>query len=391
MEGKRNVLAVVGTSDYSGGSRIFLNFLTLLPQERYNIVGVICPPSPRQLAESFEENARNRGLVVYPESKINNFFPILNVVKYCFRFRHFKQCIILSSNIQNAMRFASFFKVGFPNSYFVVLGQNSITYAGFSIFWWLKKFIYQFITRFMVDKFIFLSEALRTEISNMYDINHSRSEVIPGYVDTSLLIPDSSTRLTKRRELLGDNHDEKIIVLTNSRISRQKGLTTFVEAAGFVAVQRKDIIFFIAGEAQTDDDRNYKSELDQMIKSLCLENIVHFLGWRKDTSELLNAADVYVATSHWEGLNLSIIEAMAMEKPVVVTNFGPANEVVDEGESGFICPIHDSEGISTKILLLCADSKLRFQMGKNGRTKVKKSFSPDIVKKKIIEVLSSLS
>ena len=95
-----------------------------------------------------------------------------------------------------------------------------------------------------------------------------------------------------------------------------------------------------------------------------------FLGQRHDVPQLLLGMDVFVLTSHTEGLPNALMEAMAAGLPCVVTDAGGCREVVADEETGFVVPIDDEERLAERILLLLRDEELRGRMGNRGRARM---------------------
>jgi glycosyltransferase involved in cell wall biosynthesis len=101
--------------------------------------------------------------------------------------------------------------------------------------------------------------------------------------------------------------------------------------------------------------------------------------------------DVFVLSSLVEGLSLSILEAMAAAKPVVVTDVGGNREIVVDGETGFIVPPKNPAAIAEKVCLLLNDRTLAEDMGKKGRQRVNSFFSKDTMIRNYQELYTRLA
>jgi glycosyltransferase involved in cell wall biosynthesis len=86
-------------------------------------------------------------------------------------------------------------------------------------------------------------------------------------------------------------------------------------------------------------------------------------------------------TSHHEGLPVSLMEAMAMEKPVVAYNIRGVRDLVEDGVNGFLLPFGDIEGLANKIIYLMENPEIAKEMGRRGREKIEKEFSLKIILK----------
>jgi glycosyltransferase involved in cell wall biosynthesis len=107
--------------------------------------------------------------------------------------------------------------------------------------------------------------------------------------------------------------------------------------------------------------------LRELTSSLDLQDAVDFLDPRDDIREVLAAADVVAAPSLSEGFGLSVVEAMAMARPVVATRVGGLLEIVDDGRSGFLVPPADPSALAAALLRVLNDAVLRRELGERAR------------------------
>lgn len=124
-------------------------------------------------------------------------------------------------------------------------------------------------------------------------------------------------------------------------------------------------------------DDGIAEELRDRAEALGIMSNVRWLGERHDVHDVLAAADIGVLPSHEEGLSNSILEAMPMSLPIVVTDVGGNAEVVVDGQSGLVVPPRDPTGLGEAILALSLDPKLRREMGKSARHRIRTQFSLD--------------
>ena len=105
-----------------------------------------------------------------------------------------------------------------------------------------------------------------------------------------------------------------------------------------------------------------------------MEGCVRFLGYRKEVSDLLRQADLFVLSSLSEGVSLTLLEAMASCLPIVATAVGGNGEVVVPGETGLLVPAQAPEALATAILTLLNDPPRARQLGLRGRQRVEEWF-----------------
>ena len=129
------------------------------------------------------------------------------------------------------------------------------------------------------------------------------------------------------------------VVLTVARLDEQKGHRYLIETAA----QVPEAEFVLAGEGPL------RPELEAQARSLGVDGRVRFLGYRDDVANLLRDCDVFVLPSLYEGLPLSILEAMAAAKPVIATQIGGTDEAVIHGETGLLVPPADPPALAAAI------------------------------------------
>jgi glycosyltransferase involved in cell wall biosynthesis len=163
--------------------------------------------------------------------------------------------------------------------------------------------------------------------------------------------------------------EDRLIVGVVTRMRVRKGVDEFIRAIGEVRETRPEVHGVIVGEVSLDD------ALQALVRSLQLESHLSLLGRRSDMPEVLSAFDVFVLSSHDEGMSNAILEAMAMEKPVVATDVGGTCEVVRHGHSGWLVPPKDPHALAVAISEVLAQPARAHEMGRLGRRIVVDGFS----------------
>jgi glycosyltransferase involved in cell wall biosynthesis len=119
------------------------------------------------------------------------------------------------------------------------------------------------------------------------------------------------------------------------------------------------------------DEEKHKN----VVRQLGLTERVNFLGYRKDVPNLMAAADIYVLASNWEGLPISIIEAMRAGLPTVASDVGGNREMIVEDETGYLAPRGDPETLARHLAVLIDDPRKRHALGANARRRFEQSFT----------------
>ena len=121
------------------------------------------------------------------------------------------------------------------------------------------------------------------------------------------------------------------------------------------------------------------------------KGLIQYLGERKDVRELLLASDIFVLPSYYqEGVPKSLLEAAAMEKPLIGVNNVGIREVIEDGINGFLVRPKKSQDLSEAVLKLAENPGLRQRFGQAGRQKILQQFSDEIVINKTTEVYKEL-
>ncbi len=154
-----------------------------------------------------------------------------------------------------------------------------------------------------------------------------------------------------------------IITLGASRVTARKGIQYLIEAVSRLVAKYPRIRLKILG------DGNDRERLEKMVKELKLENHVSFLGRipRDETASYYQEASVFVLPSLNEGMSNAMLEALASGLPIIATDTGGSQELVADGENGFIVEMKSAEDIAEKLEHLISDPELRRRFGEASR------------------------
>lgn len=166
------------------------------------------------------------------------------------------------------------------------------------------------------------------------------------------------------------------LITMTGRFQRGKGHHIFLEAAKIVVAKYPAARFLIVGETLFGLEPDYSKELHALAQRLGLNDQVVFAGFRQDTPEILCASDIVAVPSVTpEGFGMATLEGMAAGKPVIATGVGATPELIEQGKTGLLVPLNDSEALAEAILQLLASEALRRDLGKRAREKVERLFS----------------
>lgn len=209
------------------------------------------------------------------------------------------------------------------------------------------------------------SNAVRAFVHGHEGCPLAKMVVIPSGIDTDRFAPLPPADFKARLGLPAD----AVVVGSLTRMRVRKGVEEFLRAMGEICRARPAVHVVIAGDVEMDD------EVRALVAAAGLGDRLHLLGRRSDVPEVLSAFDLFVLSSHGEGMSNAILEAMAMEKPVVATGVGGTVEVVAEGVTGHLVPARDAGALAAGIMRVLDDPHRGRAMGARGRQVVVDRFS----------------
>jgi len=216
---------------------------------------------------------------------------------------------------------------------------------------------------------------------------HAKTVVIPSGIDPLEFHPDepdASERARLRTDFGADAGEPLIGMIGN--MNRFKGHAYFIQAARRIKDRIDNARFVIVGK-KLDTDPGYWEQMQRLTAECGLEKDVVYAGFRDDVRSVLSALDLFVLSSVLESCPVVLLEAMAMQVPVVATDVGAVSEMVDHGRTGFIVPPADPEAIAAAVLgALTMTSEQTQAMVEQARKTVERTFSVDTIARQQLQV-----
>jgi len=180
--------------------------------------------------------------------------------------------------------------------------------------------------------------------------------------------------LKKKQELKLDKNYKVIGIV--GRLVKEKGYLDLFEALKIVVKNHPKILILSVGPKEPHKIDRFSKDI---IKYYGIENNVRFLGQREDIEEIYPLMDVFVLPSHREGFPRSVIEAMAMKRPIVVTNIRGCREEIQNGKNGLVIPVKNSDALAKAILLLLENEGKAKNLAESARMKAREEFDENII------------
>lgn len=239
------------------------------------------------------------------------------------------------------------------------------------------------------ERIIAISQFIAQHILDHYHVDPGRIRVI--YRGTPLekfhpnmIHPERMIKLSREWQLPEDKH----LILMPSRLTRIKGHTVLIEA---LAKMKRSDVFCIMCDASPDQD-SYQQELLEMIKEQGLEKQVRIVGHCADVPAAMRLAQLVVAPSLVpEGFGRIPVEAQAMGTPVVASAIGGHNEIIVNGETGWLVPPDDAQAMADAMnVALNMSDRDRVAMATRAMNFVSQHFTKEQMTAQTLDVYAEL-
>jgi glycosyltransferase involved in cell wall biosynthesis len=210
-----------------------------------------------------------------------------------------------------------------------------------------------------------------------------RTDVIPSGVDTERFRAGEPRAQAKARL---DVPAARPVIGTVGRLEARKGTATLIEAAARLRAEYvPDLLLVVAG------DGPLSAELSALAARLGIAEHVRLLGDRPDVREVLAALDVFVLPSRTEGMSNALLEAMAMERPVVATAVGGTPEVMGRDPAGVLVPAADPDAMARAVARLLAAPDLAARLGSAARRRVEEHYGARAMVRRLEAVYAAVA
>jgi D-inositol-3-phosphate glycosyltransferase len=230
----------------------------------------------------------------------------------------------------------------------------------------------------------------KEQLAELYRADQGKIETISPGVDTSRFYPIPED---EAKEFVNIPQDEKMLLFVG-RIEPLKGIDTLIKA--IAQMRKSDVLstcphylYIIGGDpnGQVINEDSEIERLKRMCHDLDVDDLIIFMG-KKDQDTLpyyYSAAEIVVMPSNYESFGMVALEAMACATPVVASQVGGLQHLVQDGITGFIVPHNDPDALEQKLTMLMCQPDLCKEMALNA-VQYARSFSWDVITPQIVNL-----
>ena len=233
------------------------------------------------------------------------------------------------------------------------------------------------------DRMIFISQPLIDWALKDHIVGEDKITKIYSGIQLDKFHPVKSEEKDQIRSKWSIKKEEAVVGIV-SKLWEGKGHTVLIEAFKLLKEKIKDAKLVIVGEGYLYD------ELFRRVGNNGLRDSVLFTGFQMDVSEIIATFDVAVLPSFFEGMGRVILEAMAMEKPIVASRVGGIPDLIDQGINGLLVRPGDARELADALERVLSDNGLAKRLGREGRKRIKDQFSADVMVRSIEKLYREL-
>lgn len=232
---------------------------------------------------------------------------------------------------------------------------------------WAHSQLYRWTARW-VNGLIVVSDDVKKALQEYVGPLDGKISVIPNSVDIRRY--SQAVDRNRIRSDLGLSAEHQVFAIV-ATFKKQKGHKYLLEATASLIQEHPNIRLLLIGDGEL------RNELENQVHDLELSRNVMFLGLRTDVPKLLAASDYYILPSLWEGLPVSLVEAMACGLPIIATRVSGTKDVMLHQQTGLLVSPGDAKELGEAILYLLSHPDQAIQMGYAARKRVAENFSAE--------------
>lgn len=378
------VCHVITKPELGGAQLSTLNIISRLDRGRYDVSFIT---SPKGILRPEFEGLKNTNCFFSPflARSINPLFDILAFIHIYFIYRSNKYEIVHTHSSKAGIigRLAAYL-AGVPVIIHTVHGWSFNDYQGrikkrFFIF--LESIAAKFTTKIICVSERDIQSGVRHGIAPKDRFVFIKYGIPLSEFKSKKL---SACSLKRKREEVGIVNRDPVVGML-SCLKPQKSPLDYIKACMEVYKKMPNVNFLLIG------DGVLRPKCKKLLASSQLNGRFIFTGWRRDIPEILDILDAMVLTSKWEGMPISVIEALSRGCPVIATDAGGTPELIKDGVSGYITGIGSYKEIAERLLEVLGNPKTLERMKKGAFLSIDDSFEADRMVREIDDLYRRVS
>ena len=231
--------------------------------------------------------------------------------------------------------------------------------------------------RLFTDIVILVNESDKKSIVFQGIIPKKKIKVVLNGINLTRLTP-IKTPIEKRKEL--NISEDVYVIIMVGRLCNQKAPEIFIRAAEKIQTQRNDICFLLVGDGPK------LKIIREMITDFPFPSQIKVLGNRYDIVDLLSVSDLFVLPSIYEGMPISILEAMALDLPVIASDVPGNRSLVKHNQTGMLVPVNNTNELANMMIRVLQDEYLKKRLTTTAKQMVKKDYTAAIMTTKTTDI-----
>lgn len=242
---------------------------------------------------------------------------------------------------------------------------------------WLSLHLFQWLSDVIICNSQYTANVFR---QNGYSV-----EIIQNGLDLQIFQGAEARGFQLRRQLFGDT-DYPLVAMVGNLTTQWKEHATFLEIAGKLSSFFPQCQFVVYGGNSNLYLTPYTRELRQIVKRLNIENRVVWADFIGDIPAIMHSMDILIHSASKEGSGRVVMEAMAAGKPVIGVRSGGVQELIQDGDTGFLVSPNDVNAFTEKVAFLLENPQARGKIGEQAANYAQKNFSNERMMKSIVEI-----
>lgn len=235
-----------------------------------------------------------------------------------------------------------------------------------------------------LEKMINLSNLAQKQMLNNLPLSQEKHTVVPNPVDVNRFNPSHYNKNFFRSKW--DIGEKQFVIGLVGRIDPGKGQKEMISAMPAILAEFPNTKLVLVGEETFGEHQNFVTELKNLASHLNLTDKIIWAGFQTQIPEVLKALDIFVMPSYQENFANILLEAMAMQLPIISTNSGGTPEILDFGKCGLLVAPRQVEPLAEAVLKYLRDESFRNRMALAARKRAEAVFSLEVVLDRLEDV-----